>query len=173
MNQNLKLIHINYTKRDLRLLKKPIIFSVLFFILILIKCYSLEDVGCEQKADKQLQLNTIAIGHDAPDFQVELLGSKLLKLSDHVKKIDTLKNFFLNSNFNFNRGAKLKILHISTFDERSYHRLFNISIPDYEELTNLYLKKWLYFASESPIWKERIDEENAILKKLVDKNLKR
>ena len=69
-------------------MKKPIIFSVLFFILILIKCYSLEDVGCEQKADKQLQPNTIAIGHDAPDFQVELLGSKLLKLSDHVKKCE-------------------------------------------------------------------------------------
>ena len=69
-------------------MKKPIIFSVLFFILILIKCYSLEDVGCEQKADKQLQPNKIAIGHDAPDFQVELLGSKLLKLSDHVKKCE-------------------------------------------------------------------------------------
>ena len=68
-------------------MKKPIIFSVLFFILILIKCYSLEDVGCEQKADKQLQPNTIAIGHDAPDFQVELLGNKLLKLSDHVKNV--------------------------------------------------------------------------------------
>ena len=40
------------------------------------------------KADKQLQPNTIAIGHDAPDFQVELLGSKLLKLSDHVKKCE-------------------------------------------------------------------------------------
>ena len=69
-------------------MKKTFIFSVLFFILILIKCYSLEDVGCEQKADKQLQPNTIAIGHDAPDFQVELLGSKLLKLSDHVKKCE-------------------------------------------------------------------------------------
>tara|TARA_Y100001970_G_C14211485_1_gene847218 strand:- start:36 stop:2117 length:2082 start_codon:yes stop_codon:yes gene_type:complete len=52
------------------------------------------------------------------------------KLSDHVKKIDNLKNFLLNSNFNFNRGAKLKILHISTFDERSDHRLFNISIAN-------------------------------------------
>jgi len=69
-------------------MKKPFIFSVLFFILILIKYYSLEDVGCEQKADKQLQPHTIAIGHDAPDFQVELLGSKLLKLSDHVKKCE-------------------------------------------------------------------------------------
>ncbi len=52
------------------------------------------------------------------------------KLSDKVKKIDSLKNFLLNSNFNFNKGAKLKILHISTFDERSDHRLFNISIAN-------------------------------------------
>ena len=52
------------------------------------------------------------------------------KLTDHVNKIDYLKNFFLNSNFNFNKGAKLKILHISTFDERSDHRLFNISIAN-------------------------------------------
>ena len=66
----------SYNAIDNEGMKKPIIFSVLFFILILIKCYSLEDVGCEQKADKQLQPNTIAIGHDAPDFQVELLGRK-------------------------------------------------------------------------------------------------
>ena len=52
------------------------------------------------------------------------------KLDDHVNKIDSVKNFFLNSNFNFNKGSKLKILHISTFDERSDHRLFNISIAN-------------------------------------------
>ncbi len=52
------------------------------------------------------------------------------KLDDHVDKIDSVKNFFLNSNFNFNKGSKLKILHISTFDERSDHRLFNISIAN-------------------------------------------
>ena len=52
------------------------------------------------------------------------------KLSDHVKKIDNFKEFLLNSNFNFNKGSKLKILHISTFDERSDHRLFNISIAN-------------------------------------------
>ena len=52
------------------------------------------------------------------------------KLVDHVNKIDNLKKFFLNSSFNFNKGAKLKILHISTFDERSDHRLFNISIAN-------------------------------------------
>ncbi len=52
------------------------------------------------------------------------------KLTDHVNKIDNLKKFFLNSSFNFNKGVKLKILHISTFDERSDHRLFNISIAN-------------------------------------------
>ena len=52
------------------------------------------------------------------------------KLSQKVKKIDDLKNFFLNSKFNFNRGSKLKILHISQFDERNDYRLFNISISN-------------------------------------------
>ena len=52
------------------------------------------------------------------------------RINDHVNKIDNIKNFFLNSNFNFNKGSRLKILHISTFDERSDHRLFNISIAN-------------------------------------------
>jgi hypothetical protein len=52
------------------------------------------------------------------------------KLSDKIRKIDNLKKFYLNANFNFNKGIKLKILHISTFDERNDHRLFNISIAN-------------------------------------------
>ena len=51
-------------------------------------------------------------------------------ISDHVKKIDNLKYFFLSSKINYNRGVNLKVLHISTFDERSDHRLFNISIAN-------------------------------------------
>ena len=64
------------------------------------------------------------------NIQVKNWNNVKHKLSDHVKKMDSLKNFYLNSNFNFNRGVKLKILHISTFDERSDHRLFNISIAN-------------------------------------------
>ncbi len=52
------------------------------------------------------------------------------KLKDKVKKIDDLKFFYLNSNIFYNRGAKLKILHISQFDERNDYRLFNISISN-------------------------------------------
>ena len=63
-------------------------------------------------------------------IQLKNLNNVKHKLIDHVKKIDSLKNFYLNSNFNFNKGVKLKILHISTFDERSDHRLFNISIAN-------------------------------------------
>ena len=47
--------------------------------------------------------------------------------------------------------------------KKEINRLFNISIPDYEELINLYFEKWLYFASEAPIWKERIDEYNGVV----------
>ena len=52
------------------------------------------------------------------------------KLENKVKKIDDLKRFFLNSKFNYNSGVKLKILHISQFDERNNYRLFNISISN-------------------------------------------
>lgn len=52
------------------------------------------------------------------------------KLIDKVNKIDKLKNFYLSSKVNFNRKKNLKILHISQFDERNDHRLFNISISN-------------------------------------------
>ena len=50
------------------------------------------------------------------------------KISTKVKIIDDLKNYYLITKANLNNGAKIKILHISTFDERNDHRLFNISI---------------------------------------------
>ena len=50
------------------------------------------------------------------------------KLENKVNKIDRLKNHLLIPKFNFNNGKKLKILHISQFDERNDFRLFNISI---------------------------------------------
>ena len=49
-------------------------------------------------------------------------------ITNKVKKIDDLKNYYLITKANLNNGAKIKILHISTFDERNDHRLFNISI---------------------------------------------
>ena len=52
------------------------------------------------------------------------------KLIDKIKKIDDLKNYYLLSSFYFNQGKKLKILHISQFDERNDYRLFNISISN-------------------------------------------
>ena len=50
------------------------------------------------------------------------------KIDIKVKIIDDLKNHYLISRVNFNNGTKAKILHISTFNERNDHRLFNISI---------------------------------------------
>ena len=50
------------------------------------------------------------------------------KIIKKVKQLDDLKRFFLHSNFYVNRGKKLKILHISQFDDRNDYRLFNISI---------------------------------------------
>jgi glycosyltransferase involved in cell wall biosynthesis len=50
------------------------------------------------------------------------------KLLNKVKQLDSFKKFLLSSQFNFNKGSKLKILHISQFDDRNDYRLFNISI---------------------------------------------
>jgi glycosyltransferase involved in cell wall biosynthesis len=50
------------------------------------------------------------------------------KLKNKVKQLDDLKNYLLSYKFNFNKGPKLKILHISQFDDRNNYRLFNISI---------------------------------------------
>jgi len=60
------------------------------------------------------------------------------KIDNQVNKIDTLKNFYLNSKFNISKKSKLKILHISQFDERNDHRLFNISISN--KLTKGFLR---------------------------------
>ena len=50
------------------------------------------------------------------------------KIKNKVKQLDDFKNYLLSSEFNFNKGPKLKILHISQFDDRNDYRLFNISI---------------------------------------------
>ena len=52
------------------------------------------------------------------------------KLSIKVKKLDKIKNFFLFDTLNFFKNKNKKILHISTFDERNNHRLFNISLSN-------------------------------------------
>lgn len=47
--------------------------------------------------------------------------------------------------------------------KKEINRLFDILVPNYEELTKLYSQKWLYFASQTPIWKERIDKYNGVV----------
>ena len=52
------------------------------------------------------------------------------KIDFLTHKIDNLKSNFLNKKINYLRNKNLKILHISTFDEKNDHRLFNISIAN-------------------------------------------
>ena len=47
-----------------------------------------------------------------------------------TSKIDNLKGNFLTKKINYIKNKNLKILHISTFDEKNDHRLFNISIAN-------------------------------------------
>ena len=64
------------------------------------------------------------------NIQRKNFSNVIHKLKEKVNRIDSLKNFYLNSNFYLNKKTKLKILHISQFDERNDHRLFNISISN-------------------------------------------
>ena len=99
--------------------------------------------GLPETFDNTLFINKIN-HHELSNIIEKLIKNELLRkkiqrknwknvihnISDHVKKIDNLKYFFLSPTFNYNRGVNLKVLHISTFDERSDHRLFNISIAN-------------------------------------------
>ena len=99
--------------------------------------------GLPETFDNTLFINKIN-HHELSNIIEKLIKNELLRkkiqrknwknvihnISDHVKKIDNLKYFFLSPKFNYNRGVNLKVLHISTFDERSDHRLFNISIAN-------------------------------------------
>jgi len=61
-------------------------------------------------------------------IQKKNFSNVLHKITNKVRTIDDIKNYYLVTKANLNNGAKIKILHISTFDERNNHRLFNISI---------------------------------------------
>ncbi len=63
-------------------------------------------------------------------IQVRNFKNVIHKLKDKVLKIDKIKTFFLFDTLNFFRSKNRKILHISTFDERNNHRLFNISLSN-------------------------------------------
>ncbi len=61
-------------------------------------------------------------------IQKKNFSNVINNINEKVSKLDEFKNHILLPKVFFNKKAKLKILHVSTFDERSDHRLFNISI---------------------------------------------
>ena len=61
-------------------------------------------------------------------IQKKNFSNVINNINEKVSKLDEFKNHILLPKIFFNKKAKLKILHVSTFDERSDHRLFNISI---------------------------------------------
>jgi glycosyltransferase involved in cell wall biosynthesis len=60
--------------------------------------------------------------------QIKNFSNVIHNIKDKVKQIDDFKNFLLNKNIYINKNSKLKIFHISQFDERNDFRLFNISL---------------------------------------------
>jgi hypothetical protein len=63
-------------------------------------------------------------------IQKENFNNIIHKIEDLTYKIDNLKSNFLNKKINYIKNTNLKILHISSFDEKNNHRLFNISIAN-------------------------------------------
>jgi len=63
-------------------------------------------------------------------IQKDNYSNVLHQIQDLIAKIDNLKNYFLNSKLNYIKNHSLKILHVSNFDEKNDHRLFNISIAN-------------------------------------------
>ena len=90
------------------------------------------------------------------------------KLVDKIKKIDDLKNHFLMPKVFINKGSKLKILHISQFDERNDYRLFNISISS--KLSKGFIRNGhdvINFSYRNFINKSLIKDKNSTLNKKV------
>ena len=90
------------------------------------------------------------------------------KLVDKIKKIDDLKNHYLMPKVFFNKGSKLKILHISQFDERNDYRLFNISISS--KLSKGFIRNGhdvINFSYRNFINKSLIKDKNSTLNKKV------
>ncbi len=63
-------------------------------------------------------------------IQKSNFNNVLHKIDFLTYKIDNLKENFLTKKINYIRNKNFKILHISTFDEKNDHRLFNISIAN-------------------------------------------
>ena len=90
------------------------------------------------------------------------------KLVDKIKKIDDLKNHYLMPKVFINKGSKLKILHISQFDERNDYRLFNISISS--KLSKGFIRNGhdvINFSYRNFINKSLIKDKNSTLNKKV------
>jgi len=63
-------------------------------------------------------------------IQKKNFNNVIHKIEDLTIKVDNLKNNFLTKKIYYIKNKNLKILHISSFDEKNNHRLFNISIAN-------------------------------------------
>ena len=69
--------------------------------------------------------------------QIKNFNNKKILLKNEVNKIDLIKNFHPYL-YNYTKNIPLRILHISSFDEKNNYRLFNISISN--KLSNGFIK---------------------------------
>ena len=90
------------------------------------------------------------------------------KLANKVKKMDVLKNSYLKPEIFINKNSKLKILHISQFDERNDYRLFNISVSS--KLSKGFIRNGhdvVNFSYRNYINKSLISDKNKFLNKKI------
>jgi len=86
---------------------------------------NLSSVSLENLISKIIRNNNLL-----KKIQKSNFNNVLHKINFLTHKIDNLKENFLTKKINYIKNRNLKILHISTFDEKNDHRLFNISIAN-------------------------------------------
>ena len=86
---------------------------------------NLSSVALENLISKIIRNNNLL-----KKIQKSNFNNVLHKINFLTHKIDNLKENFLTKKINYIKNRNLKILHISTFDEKNDHRLFNISIAN-------------------------------------------
>ena len=99
--------------------------------------------GLKETFDNNLVLNNLTVASLENLIAKIIKNKKLLnkiqkknfknvihKIKFSTSKIDNLKSNYLTRKINYIKNRNLKILHISTFDEKNDHRLFNISIAN-------------------------------------------
>jgi hypothetical protein len=148
--------------------------------------YKLQNIDCKTNVDKMCE-NFEYTGKKTDPRLITL--SKIVLFGSYKKKLKMGKNLFIQfesdelNKFNtiepvlFERKLMpykiLKTVQLEKIDNYHYLSLFSLDRKNYD-IRSIWFSDWLYYASFSPIWNNRIKNHNGIinseLKKIVFKN---